>query len=451
MKKIIIASLMALPLFTACTDNDYSTPAQEGNPVITPATVSSAQMGETIEFTVNCKDAESVALSTLKAEMQYSGETVDETTVRTANEGDYTIKLNVPYLQYVPNGTAQVKLTLQNVSTKSSTMTFDIDVTRPHYNNLVFVDANGETHEMVEDGDYNYRLKTPMSIEKNVFSGYFKTADGKVTFGLNGDAPDYGYENNIKFCSIELDNVNVTFNTQTYAFGPQDELPIPLFTPEENIYIGTFVQGETYSFGGDEAVFAADWYYDPDYFSRNSDGTYTFLALSGKYQIKAIFDDKSNPKGFRVHALDDGGNPLTLSADGTGAIWIIGEGIYGKPSYYDAQSWWTDTDHALCLAPIAEKKYQVTFTVGKQLKAGTGFNIKFFGQAGWGTEFKGSEGNDYMLTTDNPYIGVGDGNGHDDGNLYLKDGVELKDGETYVLTIDLSAGCNNGVLYVEKK
>ena len=87
---------MALPLFTACTDNDYSTPAQEGNPVITPATVSSAQMGETIEFTVNCKDAESVALSTLKAEMLYSGETVDETTVRTANEGDYTIKLNVP-------------------------------------------------------------------------------------------------------------------------------------------------------------------------------------------------------------------------------------------------------------------------------------------------------------------------------------------------------------------
>ena len=56
-----------------------------------------------------------------------------------------------------------------------------------------------------------------------------------------------------------------------------------------------------------------------------------------------------------------------------------------------------------------------------------------------------------MLTTDNPYIGVGDGKGHDDGNLYLKDGVELKDGETYVLTIDLSAGCNNGVLYVEKK
>lgn len=451
MKKIIIASLMALPLLTACVDDDYSTPAQKGEPVATPAAVSSAQMGDTIRFTVNCRDAAGTALSNLKAEMLYTGETVDEITIRTAAEGDYTVKLAVPYLQFVPNGTAQVRLTLQNTSTKTSVTTFDVAVTRPHFSNLQFVDSEGHTHEMVEDGNYNYTIKTPVSIEKNIFKGHFQTADGKFVFGNDGAAVALGYDNDMKFTSIELEDVNVTFNTQTYAFSPQDELPIPIFTADDNVYTGIFEQGEQYTFGGDDAVFSDDWYYDPDYFSKNSDGSYTFLALTGHYQIKAIFDDKSNPKGFRVHAVDESGSAMTLSADGTGAVWIIGDGIYGKPSYYDAQGWWTDTDHDLCLAPVAEKKYQVTLTVGKQLKAGNSCNIKFYGQAGWGTEFKGSEGAEYRLTTDNPYIGVGDGNGHDDGNLYLKDGVTLNEGETYVFTIDLTAGVANGILSVEKK
>lgn len=459
MKKIIIASLMALPVFTACTDDDYNAPAQKGNPIVTPEAVSSAEMGETIEFTVNCKDEGGVPLSTLKAEIIYTGEVVEETTIRTASEGDYTVSMKVPYLQFVPNGTAQVHLTLQNTSTKSTETEFDIAVTRPHFTDLVFVDSEGKTHEMEEDGNYGYTIKEPIDIAKNVFKGHFETADGRFTFGNDGSAVALGYDGDLSFTSVELENISVTFNTQTYAFGPQEELPIPLFTPEENTYTGFFEQGEVYEFGGDDAVFADDWYYDPDYFSKNSDGTYTFLALSGNYQIKAIFDEKSDPKGFRVHAVDDSGNPLTLSADGTGAVWIIGAAVYGKPSYYNAQGWWTDTDHDLCLAPIADKKYQVTLTVGKQLdgskdeKGNPKFNIKFFGQPAWGTEFKGAGDAEYKLTTDNPYIGIGVGGdtGHDDGNLYLKDGVELKDGETYVFTIDLTAGCGNGVLNVEKK
>ena len=48
-------------------------------------------------------------------------------------------------------------------------------------------------------------------------------------------------------------------------------------------------------------------------------------------------------------------------------------------------------------------------------------------------------------------FGIGDGNGHDNGNVYLKDGVELKDGDTYVLTVDLTAGVDKAVLKVEKK
>ncbi|WP_306302585.1 DUF5121 domain-containing protein [Segatella baroniae] len=81
--------------------------------------------------------------------------------------------------------------------------------------------------------------------------------------------------------------------------------------------------------------------------------------------------------------------------------------------------WWTDTDHALCLAPVKPKVHQVTLTVGKQLKAGKSVNFKFFGQAGWGTEFKGKD-HDHLLTTDNPTFLIGNGTGgHDNGNIYL--------------------------------
>ena len=76
-------------------------------------------------------------------------------------------------------------------------------------------------------------------------------------------------------------------------------------------------------------------------------------------------------------------------------------------------------------------------TVGKQLRA-TDVNFKFFGQANWGIEFKGQD-NSHLISTDSEVFGIGDGNGHDNGNVYLKDGVELKDGETYVLTVDLTA------------
>ena len=93
--------------------------------------------------------------------------------------------------------------------------------------------------------------------------------------------------------------------------------------------------------------------------------------------------------------------------------------------------------------------YQITLTVGEQLSA-TDVNFKFFGQPNWGTEFKGN-GGDYSLTSDSEIFGVGDGNGgHDNGNIYLKDGAVLKDGETYIFTVDLTAGCANGKLTVKK-
>ena len=98
---------------------------------------------------------------------------------------------------------------------------------------------------------------------------------------------------------------------------------------------------------------------------------FTFNAYSGKYRI--IADTKL--QYFRVYKLN-GSSPATLNEDGTGAVWIIGEGI-GHPSLSNAVGW--TTEKALCMAPVGEKTYQVTVVGGKTV-AVDAINFKFFGQ-----------------------------------------------------------------------
>ena len=89
---------------------------------------------------------------------------------------------------------------------------------------------------------------------------------------------------------------------------------------------------------------------------------------------------------------------MSLNGDGTGALWIIGNEGVNKPTW-DAvnHGWWTGVDSDVCLTPIKAKVYQVTLTVGKQLRA-TDVNFKFFGQANWGIEFKGKD-NSHLIST----------------------------------------------------
>ena len=149
-----------------------------------------------------------------------------------------------------------------------------------------------------------------------------------------------------------------------------------------------------------------------------------------------------------------------MDNDGSGALWIIGSDGIGKPAYkyVKGESWWTDIDHAICMAQISPKVYQVTLTIGQQLDPDN-VNFKFFGQQGWGTEFKGTESDHHISTTSSLFV-VGDGKEHDvngtsvkldDGNIYLTSADAVKNGETYVLTVDLTGGCNNAILKVTKK
>ncbi len=443
-----IMALLALPLMASCGDDDYSAPTPAGNPVMSyTAPAAAVWMGDEVEVKVNCKDDGGVALSTLKANLLFSGQSVDETTIRTKEAGEYTVKLKVPYAQNVPDGKVDIQLTLQNVSTKSNTETLSFDIKRPHFNNLQFVSADGVKYDMTEKSDFVYQAVLPSS--KKTFKGYFATKDGKFVFGSStGKDISLGETGNFNFTSENMNDVVVTFDAKNYTAGPTDVLPVTILdfadTDAGKTWIGEIKQGATCNLTINGNNLPDDWYYDSDWFQKE-DGSYTFKAITGRYTVLADFTHKS----FRIWTMN-GSEPMSLNGDGTGALWIIGNEGVNKPTWNAVNhGWWTGVDSDVCLTPIKAKVYQVTLTVGKQLRA-TGVDFKFFGQADWGIEFKGKD-NSHLISTESEVFGIGDGNGHDNGNVYLKDGVELKDGETYVLTVDLTAGVDKAVLKVEKK
>lgn len=354
----------------------------------------------------------------------------------------------MPYAQNVPDGKVDIQLTLQNVSTKSNTETLSFDIKRPHFNNLQFVSADGVKYDMTEKSDFVYQAVLPSS--KKTFKGYFATKDGKFVFGSStGKDISLGETGNFNFTSENVNDVVVTFDAKNYTAGPTDVLPVTILDFADSdagkTWVGDIKQGATCNLTINGNNLPDDWYYDSDWFQKEEDGSYTFKAITGRYTVLADFTHKS----FRIWTMN-GSEPMSLNGDGTGALWIIGNEGVNKPTW-DAvnHGWWTGVDSDVCLTPIKDKVYQVTLTVGKQLRA-TDVNFKFFGQANWGIEFKGQD-NSHLISTDSEVFGIGDGNGHDNGNVYLKDGVELKDGETYVLTVDLTAGVDKAVLKVEKK
>lgn len=456
--KYMMLALFFLPLLSSCSDDEKE---GEGSPVIVAENLQPAMFGDSITLKVNCSDEAGIPLSTLKAQLCYGDEVVNNVTLRTKTEGEYTVKLYAPFYKNVPDGEAEIRLTLQNIRLAISTKTVTVDLSRPHYEYVTLVASDGNQYTLTPDASDPYLFKGTVTSSSRNVTGYILTPSTGTdnvpqTFGQGTEGVTQGVTDNLTFSATSAGTFDVWFNVLTYEFGPQSDIPVITLTDADgaNVYVGEFTQNAVYEITGSDKFAEDSWYYDPDFFQKNADGTFTFLPMSGMYTLKADFTNG----GFRVWQMADTENTATLSADGSGALWVIGSDCICKPTYaqISGQGWWTDTDHALCLAPIKDKVYQITLTIGKQLQAdGSNLNFKFFGQAGWGIEFKGSGGT-YYLTTDSNIFAVGDGTteyqgGHDDGNIYLRPGVTLTDGDTYVFTVDLTAGTDKGKLIVEKK
>lgn len=202
-------------------------------------------------------------------------------------------------------------------------------------------------------------------------------------------------------------------------------------------------QGQVYYASGAEPMNADAWFYDQDFFSRQPDGGYLFLAVSGKYSLTADFLSSC----FRIIPLDEEGQPLTYNpAEGTGSVWVIGaNSSIGKPKYIDGDDTSWDETNAFPMAPIGKNRYRLTLEVGKQLNPNF-VNFKLFHQNGFtGGEFTMTSR--YRITISSRVFTISNTT-TEKGNIKLKSTAKISEGQIYVFTLDTS-GITKSVLTVE--
>ncbi|MCT1529646.1 DUF5125 domain-containing protein [Sphingobacterium daejeonense] len=444
MKKLVnyLTLSVLFTLLFSCKEDELIVPYGAGEPTIEIVKLPTASLfGDSLQYTVNVAD-KSVDLSTLKVQLLFSEEVVSEKTIRTKDAGEYSGKLYVPFMKNIPNGTAVLKFTLQNVQMVNKVEEKVLTLSRPDFPYLNFI-SEGKTYRMNKVAPNKYEvtdeflMKAPGYIESPVVGEF----GNKIQFGWENKAVTQGINAVIPFSNSFDGQYTISFNTLTYAASPFIRYAIN-DTDMEMVADDLYAVDLTVA-KDEELVFEGipnlnEWFIDEDYFRKDGD-KYLSNVISGKYRYIANFAKKS----IKVEAMN--GDALArLNADGTGAIWIIGEGI-GQPTVADNQVGW-NPDNALCMAPMGGKKYQVTVVAGQSINTDN-INFKFFHEKGWNGEFRNTD-----LTTTSDVVLVGNGtNGRDPGNLGLVAGKKLDAGATYVFVVDLSEGNNKAKLTVTKK
>lgn len=446
MKKSIYIILVLAGILTmnSCSDDEFLS----GNPDMEFITGKmSALYGDSLPFTIKASDVD-VPLSTLKAKLFYGEELVSETVLRTRTSGeDYTGKVFVPYYPNVIDGRATLKFVLQNIHFTTTEMEREVVLSRPDFPYVTLVDEMGEEYLMKKQSLYNYSVTGSFPQD---LKAYIKTP--KV--GENGNELIFGWDNDnllsegknvnpITFSGTAAEPYEVTFNALTYEVTP---LVNVLFDGEKmtaqdaNTYLiqKSFTQGQSIVVSG---IDMSGWWINPDYFTKESNGTLTFLPVDGKYRVVANMKQKY----FGITRMD-GDNDASLSDNGHGAIWLMGWGV-GSPSL-NFQFGWNDGNN-YCVPEISSRKYQFTGVAGPEHNSvyGQRFRFdyisgKFFFQNGYGNEFSqltlANDGTESLIQLT------------DSKNIELASGASLEEGATYVLTVDLTAGNDKGVLSFKK-
>lgn len=437
-----ILGVIGIMALFSCAD-EVSDLQQEGNPVLQiENTFSNVHFGDNLPFTATVSD--DIPLSTLSAILYFGEEEVARTTIRTKEEGEYKGIISVPFLKDIPDGTATLEFVLLNTTLKRAEQRLDVPITRAPYPYLILVTADASYPMLPTGQPFEYAATEP--FPSTDLPAYIKTPvmDDKgreIIFGWESGAVKQDVSENIPFVSPVAGPFPVTFNTKTYQAAPFFEIllngtKMTMLDKQNYVIDANLTKGQEFTIEGLEDI--ASWWIDADYLTEIEAGKYKFKPITGNYRITANL----TLKYFRIEVLD-GNNPASLKADGTGAIWIIGDQV-GKPSYTGNHVGWNPSN-ALCMAPIGNKTYQVTLVAGESINAAE-INFKFFHQKDWGGEFGSA-----TLSTDSNIVFVGDGtNGRDNGNLGLVSGTTLETGATYVFTVDLSAGNDKGILNVVK-
>lgn len=439
---LLMAALSGIIATTSCSDDKFN----PGNPLVDVIDQQAdAFYGDSLPFTIKASDVE-VPLSTLKAQLYYGEEKVSETVIRTKVSGsDYTGKIYVPFLKGTPNGKATLKYVLQNTSMTITEKEQELTLARPDFEYVT-----------LKSGDTEYRLDRTAQYTYTAHGSFPAKVNGYIVtpkYGENGNELQFGWTGSqialegsqeIPFSSTAVGAYDITFNSLTFEASPFAKILIngqelqSSDTPDVYTIDASFTMGETLNIEGIANL--DEWWIDPDYLQRQDDGTLKFMAMNGRYRFTA----NGKMSYFIIEALGSDGDLASLGIDGSGALWVIGENV-GKPSVSSNAVGWT-TEKALCMAPVAKGKYQLTVTAGRSIDA-TSINFKFFGGAkSWDNAITSDK-----LKSTSDIVFVGDGNnGRDDGNLGIVEGKSLDVGGIYRFTVDMTAGVSNAVLSVEK-
>ena len=210
----------------------------------------------------------------------------------------------------------------------------------------------------------------------------------------------------------------------------------PLNHSGSNTYTAVMdlVKDQVYYATGAEEMNAETWYYDPDFFSRETDGGYRFLPLSGKYSVTANFFTNS----FSIIPLDAEGLPLTYNtSDGTGCVWVIGaNSSVGKPLYAEGDDTAWDEENAFPMAPIGEHLHRLTLEVGKQLNPNM-VNFKLYHQNGFGNGGEFTPRGTYRISIGGRLFTITNTT-TEKGNIQLRSTAKITEGQTFIFTLDTS-------------
>lgn len=440
--KYIALSLLVAASTTACKDDPELLTTDVGPEMTVVSADASGVYGGKVNFEVTMTDR--YALSTLKAQVFFDDEMVAEEVIRTKEDGTYSGSVTLPFYKNIPDGDATLRLVGQNVRFGTTTVERSLAVSRPKPAYLTFVLGDAEYRMEPTGNDYEYAVTDdfPQKPQGYIATPELDASGSVVTFGYDSESGGVVADSTdaIPFANSNAGEFTITFNLLTFEGSPFikllfGETEMTMVDNDNYSIVTTLTKDRTYTLTGVSDF--ADWDVDRDFFERadaSDPETLTFLPMTGMYKVTANFKHSY----LRIEAMKSATELATLGDDGSGAIWAIGGMDVGKPTLKNAASW-SPEDGGMCLARVADKKYQLTLVAGISLNASS-FDFKFFHQKTWGGEFGGDD-----ITTASDIVKISDS-----GNLGLAEGKTLDLGGIYRFTVDITGGNKAAVLTVEK-
>lgn len=452
--KYLAVSLLLAAAATSCKDDPELLTTDVG-PEMTIVSVDEAgQFGAKVNFEVSMSDR--YALSTLKAQVFFDDDMVAEETIRTKENGSYKGAVTVPLYKDIPDGEATLRFVGQNVRFGVTIVECQLPVSRPRPDHLIFVLDEKEYRMEPTGNDFEYAVTDnfPQKPQGYIMTPALDEAGSIVTFGYDSEQGTIVSDSMdaIPFANSTAGEFAITFNLKSFEASPFIKLEfngseMTMVDTDNYAIVTMLTQNEVYTLSGIADL--ADWDVDMDFFERqdaSDPGKLTFLPLSGLYRVTANFKYKY----LKVEAMASESATAVLNADGSGeAIWVIGDTNIGKPTTSNSASWSPETG-GLCMARVADKKFQITFVAGRSISA-SGFDFKFFWQKTWDHgEFLGKEDSSFanpygVITTDSAPFTISDS-----GNVGLAEGETLEAGGVYRFTVDVTGGTMAAKLTVEK-